>query len=352
MALSNLQARLIFLIAWLPVVSCSMTLYSSAQESEVWIVERDMPQSRNLVPILNRSILVASGPGVPAKCTIRWQLKKINIEPGPFWPVFGGRAKMGAPVSVPENFPCREPRTLEKPQIIQKEQEALLQWAGIELADGEGAAVYADTYLGPADMYHTGSGLRFGDIEIETEYRGQTPGPGQVGLQCKITIRNKSDTPVDALDFSFFFPRALLDNKTGAGIPLIKDFAYAAEGFSDSRPLDLLISDGLARPAWGPRCVLKRDSLAPGESISCSLTVTGKLLEEVVLIVPLVSLVARTPARYWPSAQVEISPPGKVNYADYTHFNVVVADSRLFRLSSSGAAVEASSPVVLAALKR
>jgi hypothetical protein len=61
---------------------------------------------------------------------------------------------------------------------------------------------------------------------------------------------------------------------------------------------------------------------------------------------PLVSLVARVPARFWPSSEVQVEPPGRVHYADYTHFNLVVADSRLFRLTSDGARVEFSSPEV------
>jgi hypothetical protein len=334
------------MLVWIFASSGSMMIRCTPAESNIWIVERDMPQTRNLVPILNRTTLVAAGPGPSATCTINQQVREIHIKEGPFWPRFGGKARMGLPVLTPDDFPCREPHVLETPLISRKDTEVLLQWKDIKLAQGEGAAVHCDTWLGPPDMYHTGQGLAFGDILAITQYRAQLDSGNSVTLTCRITLQNKHSEPVQAIDFSFFFPRALLDNETGREIPLLEDFSFTAQGFSDSQPLDLLICDGLGRGAWGPRCTILMESLEPGKSVDCLLQVKGKITGKEVVIVPLVSLVARISARYWPSSRIEISPPGKVHYSDYTHFNLVVADSRLFRLASGKATVEASSPLV------
>lgn len=315
-------------------------------ESNIWIVERDMPQTRNLVPILNRTTLVAAGPGPAVTCAVNQQVQEIHIKQGPFWPKFGSNARMGLPVLVPDDFPCREPRLLETPLINRKDTEVILQWADIKLAQGQGAAVHSDTWLGPPDMYHTSQGLAFGDILVITEYQARLDSGNSVTLTCHITLQNKHSEPVQAIDFSFFFPRALLDNETGQEIPLLEDFSFTAQGFSDPHPLDLLICDGLGRGAWGPRCTILKESLEPGKSLVCSLEVKGKIPAREVIIVPLVSLVARIAARYWPSSRIEIKPPGKVHYSDYTHFNLVVADSRLFRLAPGKITVEASAPLV------
>jgi hypothetical protein len=332
-------------MVWVFVLS-SIMITGNSVESNIWIVERDMPQTRNLVPILNRTTMVAAGPGPTATCTISQPVQEIHIKQGPFWPRFGSKAKMGLPVLVPDDFPCREPLLLEAPQINREGTEVLLQWTGIKLAPGQGAVVHADTWLGPPDMYHTGQGLSFGDIKVITQYRAQQDKENSVTLTCQITLQNKHSEPVQAIDFSFFFPRALLDNETGREIPLLEDFSFTAHDFSDPQPLDLLICDGLGRGAWGPRCTVIKETLEPGKSLACSLQVKGKIPDREVVIVPLVSLVARVAARYWSSSRVEISPPGRVHYTDYTHFNLVVADSRLFHLAPGKAAVEISSPLV------
>ncbi len=315
-------------------------------ESNIWIVERDMPQTRNLIPILNRTTLVAAGSGAAADCSISRQVQGIHIRQGPFWPNFGKKARMGMPVLVPDDFPCQEPRLLEAPEISGSGEKVFLKWSSIKLNEGEGAAVHADTWLGPPDMFHTDQGLRFGDIAVTTKYQARLEAGTSVRLICAITITNQHSQPVQALEFSFFLPRALLNNETGGEIPLLEGFTYTAAGFSDAQPLDLLICDGLARGAWGPRFTVIMQSLGPGESFDCSLTAAGKIPGSELVIVPLVSLMARLAARYWPSSQIEISPPGKTHYSDYTHFNLVVADSRLFRLAPGKCAVEPSSPLV------
>ncbi|NIM12903.1 MAG: hypothetical protein GTO45_12320 [Candidatus Aminicenantes bacterium] len=336
------------------IISGCMTMSFAAEESNTWIVERDMPQTRNLIPVLNRTTLIASGPGVPAECTVIRHVKELNIKKGPFWPAYGKYARMSAPVLVPEDFPCREPRVLDAPQITGRGEDVQLKWSNIKLMDGEGVVIHTDTWLGPPDMYHTDKGLNFGDIAVDTNYTARlaqetgTDGHAvSVLFTCKITVTNRHSEPAESVEFSFLFPRALMDNKTGQEIPLLEEFTYTAKGFSDPEPLDLLVCDGLARPAWGPRCLVTRKHLGPGERFTCLLTVKGKITGGEVLIVPLVSLMGRIPARYWQSSEIEITPPGKLHYSDYTHFNLVVADSRLFRVSTHKVSVEPSSPVVL-----
>ncbi|MCU0290116.1 MAG: hypothetical protein MUF15_27490 [Acidobacteria bacterium] len=323
-----------------------MTAVCDSSESNTWIVERDMPQTRNLVPILNRTTMVAVGQGPAVTAVISEKVQEIQIKQGPFWPNYGSNARMGVPVIVPDDFPAREPKLLETPIIKRKNNEVFLQWTDIKFSPGQGVVVHADTLLGPPDMYHTGQGLSFGDILVNTEYQAQQDKENSVILTCHITLLNKHTEPVQGIDFSFFFPRALLDNETGQEIPLLEGFSFIANGFLDSQPLDLLISDGLGRGAWGPRCTIQKEILEPGKSIVCFLQVKGKIPAKEVIIVPLVSLTARISARYWPSSQVEITPPGKVHYSDYTHFNLVVADSRLFRLAPGKASVEPSSLLV------
>ncbi len=319
-------------------------------EPDIWVVERDVPQTRNLIPVLNRSILLAAGPGAAATCGVTWRLAEPNVRKGAFWPEFGTRARMGLPVFIPEGFPAPEPRVLEGPETILEGEEAVLRWSHIELEANDGVAIHATTWLGPPDMFHTREGMSFGDIHVDTAYeatvRDVGNGSESVTLTCRLTLRNTHSEPVEGLEFAFFLPRALLDNTTGGEIPLLESFAYRAEGFSDAVPLDLLIIDGLGRGAWGPRFTVQRDSLGAGESISCFVEATGMILEGEALIVPLVSLVARVQARYWPSSEVEVNPPGEIHYSDYTHFNLVVADSRLFRLKKGEARVETSSPEV------
>lgn len=317
---------------------------------EVWVVERDIPQSRNLIPVLNRSTLVAAGPGEAASCAVTWRLSEPNIRSGRFWPEFGKRAKMGLPIIIPEGFPAPEPRVLEAPVITIDGNDAVLRWPGIDLGPGEGAAIHASTWLGPPDMYHTERGLAFGDIRLDTDYEVVEGNPDEEAssatLICRITLTNVHPQPVEDLEFAFFFPRALLDDLTGGEIPLIGSFAVRAEGFSDSEPVDLLISDGLGRGAWGPRFSSRKERVASGESVSYLVEATGTILEGGSLIVPLVTLVARIQARYWPSSEVEVIPHAGIHYSDYTHFNLVVADSRLFRLKRGEARVEASSSEV------
>ena len=316
--------------------------------SEVWIVERDVPQTRNLIPILNRTTVITSGPSEKVICALNWKLREPNVRKGRFWPEFGSRARMALPISVPDNFPVIEPRILDKPEISIAGEDAVLRWSPIELEANSGAVAHADVWLGPPDMYHTADGLRFGDIVIETDYAIEIPGEGSdsVKIVCRLTLRNTHSEPVEGLEFAFFFPRALLDTETGSEIPLVGSFRYEAQGFSDPYPLDLLISDGLGRGAWGPRFTIEREKLNPGESHSCSVEVTGTILEDEALIVPLISLVARIQARYWASSEIEVSPTSHVHYSDYTHFNLVIADSRLFRFKDGNETVEMSSPEV------
>jgi hypothetical protein len=318
--------------------------------AEIWIVERDIPQTRNLIPVLTRTTLLAAGPEESATCRVTWKLGEPGVRKGRFWPEFGERARMGLPVLVPEGFPAPEPRVVEAPAISVDGDEAVLRWDGIELGPNEGAAIHAATWLGPPDLFHTGEGLAFGDVLVGTEYAATVKETGEeadsVTLTCRITVKNAHSQPVEGLEFAFFVPRALLDNETGKEIPLLGGFSAKAEGFSDAAPLDLLISDGLGRGAWGPRFSSKRDRLEAGESVSFSVVVTGTILDGEALVVPLVSLVARIQARYWPSSEVEVVPPGEVHYSDYTHFNLVVADSRLFRLEGGEARAEASSQEV------
>lgn len=321
----------------------SMTNALSEEKSSVWIVERDMPQTRNLVPILNRTTLVATGPGEPVSCTILRTLEKGQVAKGPFWPAYGSQARMSLPVLVPGDFPCREPRVLEAPGLKQIGEKMRLSWQDIKLKPGEGVAVHSNTLLGPPDMFHREKGLAFGDIRVSTDYKAHISERHTLVLECSLSISNNHEQPAGELEFSFFFPRALLDQETGGPLPLIEDFIYRAQGFDDNHPLDLLISDGLARGAWGPRLTLSRESLKKGEKISCKIIVTGSINQGEKLIVPLISLSARTPARYWSSSEIEITPPAKLNYSDYTHFNLVVADSKLFRISPTRVLVESSS---------
>ena len=317
-------------------------------EPEIWVVERDVPQTRNLIPVLNRTTVVAAGPGEAATCAVTWELPEASVRKGRFWPEFGSSARMGMPVILPQGFPDPEPRVLEAPEIDVEGKGAVLSWKGINLRPGEGAVAHAATWLGPPDLFHTAEGLAFGDIRVETRYEAKiaekpTGEEEWVALECRISLTNTLALPVEDLEFAFFLPRALLDTATGGEISLLGSFAYRARGFSDSAPLDLLISDGLGRGAWGPRFVWKAGRLEAGESRAFTVAATGTIGEGEVLVVPLVSLVARLPARYWPSSEVQVDPPGRVHYSDYTHFNLVVADSRLFRLGRDGVRVESSS---------
>lgn len=332
--------------------------------SDVWIVERDMPQTRNLVPVLNRTTLVAAGAGEAFEASVGWEVAERQVEAGPFWPNFGQKALMSTPVVIPEGFPCREPDVLGEPEAKRTGRTVLLEWAGLKLSEGKGVAVRADVLLGPPDFFHTDRGLRFGDIEVRTDYRVAREKDGRCRVVCGIEIMNGRDAKaVEGLEFAFFFPRALLDKTTGGEAALLEGFDYDARGFADARPLDLLISDGLGRAAWGPRCAILRDRLEPGEKVACSFEATGRAKaaegDGEVVIVPLISLVARVASRYWPSSVVEIKPPGKTHYSDYTHFNIVVADSRLFRIAAggearkvgAGASVEPSGPLVRQSLR-
>lgn len=325
------------------VMVLSMTNAWSEEKSSVWIVERDMPQTRNLVPILNRTTLVAVGPGEPVSCAIHRTLERGQVEKGPFWPAYGSQARMSLPLLVPGDFPCREPRVLEAPGLRQTGEEVRLSWADIKLKPGEGVAVHSNTLLGPPDMFHRESGLDFGDIRVLSDYKAHISERHTIVLECTLTISNNHPQPAEELEFSMFFPRALLDQETGEPHPLVEDFTYRAQGFDDNHPLDLLISDGLARGAWGPRLTLTRESLKKGEKLTCKITVTGSIHQGEQEIVPLISLSARTPARYWPSSEIEITPRAKLNYSDYTHFNLVIADSKLFRIGPTRVLVESSS---------
>ena len=333
-----------FLMGALLFSACHMS------ESEIWVVERDIPQTRNLIPVLNRTILIAAGREGAVTCTVSWRLPEANTRKGPFWPEFGFRAQAGLPVWLPEGFPDPAPRVLGAPEIANEGEDAILRWPGIELRPGKGAAIYAETWLGPPDMYHAASGLAFGDIRVDSEYSAAIQGAASVSLSCRFVLRNTFSEPLEGLEFAFFFPRALLDNETGGEIPLLGSFACRTEGFSDSAPLDLLITDGLGRAAWGPRSAVRLDRLEAGQSVACHVDVTGKMLEGEVLIVPLVSFVGRIRSRYRPSSEVAVTPPSRVHYSDFTHFNLVIADSRLFRIGNGLADVEASSPEVRRAL--
>lgn len=337
-----------------------------AGESDVWIVERDMPQTRNLRPVLNRTTMVAAGPGEAVEVSVGWRVEANQVEAGPFWPNFGRQALISAPVIIPEGFPCREPEVLGDPVATRSGGTVLLEWAGLRLSAGRGVAAHGDVLLGPPDMFHTDRGLRFGDLAVRTDYRIARQADGRVRMACLIVIENGRDAmPAEDLEFAFFFPRALLDQVTGRERPLLGGFDFVARGFDDERPLDLLISDGLGRAAWGPRCALSRARLDPAGTISCAFEATGTVPtaagEAEILIVPLVSFVARVASRYWPSSTVEIRPRGRTHYADYTHFNLVVADSRLFVIAAAGAegvrgaagaAVEASGPLIRRFLER
>ncbi len=307
---------------------------------KLWIVERDMPGSRNLIPILNRATFVGIEGEGTYKCSIEQPLTSEIAPKSPFWPAFGSKARMNDPVRVPDGFPAPEPRLLPEP----KENDGSLKWSDITVLGGTSVAAYSDTYLGPPDLFHSKSGHRFGSIAVLTEYDVKKHRNGVAKLTCRIHIVNHSKEDVEKLEFGLFFPRALLDNLTGQEIPLLKAPRIRAEGLSDE-PLDLLICDGIARPAWGYRCVNRFAEFAAKAKHTINITVEAEPDGD-CLVIPVVTLRAKVPARFWPSSQVALDNSIPVQYDDYTHFNVVLGDSRCFRFEGKEATVERASQLL------
>jgi len=312
-------------------------------EAQCFVVERDMPGSRNLIPIVNRTTMVGLVSGESVDVRISQMLPSGRCSSGPHWPAFGDRARMSIPVDVPEGFPL-DITDLGQPEILERNGATELRWTQKELEPATSIAVMSDTFLGPPDIYHTASGQRFGDLVLIERIRAT-----QLGVSSSLTFTvmavNRGESAIDGLELALFVPHALLDYETGGKQPLLLDPEIRTRGLDDA-PIEFLISDGLARPAWGYRAVVRREQLAPGESLRFSMTIEGEVLHD-EKIVPLVNYVGRAYSRHLPSSEVTLSRPLRISYHDYTHFNLVVSSSRFVELKKDGQSrVRASAPLL------
>jgi len=276
---------------------------------------------------------------------ITQSLPAARAVTGPFWPVYGERARMGLPIRTPPGFPATTTALLGPPQVTGTDDTVDLTWHTPPFGGPTAVAVASDTLLGPPDLFHTERGMAFGELAVLEDYRVDRRRGGTVEVTCKTTLANGGSAPLTDLEYALFVPRALMDPLTGEERPLMTEATVSARNVTDGEPLPLLVCDGLARAAWGWRCVVRLASFAPGARHTFSVHVRGRPVDGAVII-PVVTLVAVTPARFWPSSTVTFDAPRTVVYDDYTHFNVVVADSRAVHLTSQGGRIAPSSDLV------
>jgi hypothetical protein len=91
---------------------------------DVLIVERDIPQTRNLIPIVNHEVMVVNLSDEELEVDIKSPLLKELYVRSKFYPAFGETSLIAAPMYAPYEIELSDYTILGTPLIEVKEEES------------------------------------------------------------------------------------------------------------------------------------------------------------------------------------------------------------------------------------
>lgn len=312
-----MSCRMITLLSHLTLAACVLCAppgilaldlgTSDAAAAPAWtVVERDLLQTRNFVPVINHSTVVSNLDDADLALTIRSPVPPELDRSGPFWPRFGSDAVAGSASMAggARTLPDELARSvLGKPERMSGTQGGY-EWRAA--VGGKHALVAGYTnYFGAPDAFAASpERLQLLDLQIGSRF-SMSHRQDLLVLTVEIELANTGARPLSALQFKLCFPETVIDAAQQTQ-RLWSVRAHRVQG--DAVYSSVGHVDGLGRRvAAGHAASLTVDALAAGERRRFALELSGVLLERDDVLFPsyLVGFVeAEGGRRIWPASVV------------------------------------------------
>ncbi|MYN19731.1 hypothetical protein GTP81_23585 [Rugamonas sp. FT107W] len=268
------------------------------------VFERDLIQTRNFIPVINHSTVVANPGDADLALIIRSPIPAELDRAGPFWPRFGPDATTASTSGgVPAALANLARTVLGLPERMSGGQ-AGYEWRSV--VDGKHALVADYTnYFGRPDAFVSGPGqLQLLDLHVRSRFTASRQQDEQV-LTMEIELDNTGPRRLGGLQFRLCFPETVIDAAQQTR-RLWSVRAHRVQG--DAVYSSVGHVDGLGRRVvTGHAATLTADTLAPGERRSFTLTLSGAPPEREDVLFPsfLIGFFeAEGGPRLWPASTV------------------------------------------------
>ena len=301
---------------------------AKAYEFDVLIVERDIPQTRNLVPIVNHEVMVVNLSDEELEIDIKSPFPKELYVRSKFYPAFGETSLIAAPVYAPYEIEVSDYTILESPSIEVKEEDVIYSWRNVKIPAGEAVIAQYDNYFGDVNQYYTEEGLKIFELAVHTSHSAELEDQS-VSLTLNYDLENKGEEDIEYLVFDAFLPYKLHLKVEEVELLEITEISASPE-VELSAPM---ICDGFGTPANGKDAFVNAEKLSQGEHLEFFLKVRGIKRLDKGEIYPLLTIRCRIRGeQIWPPTVIEFEKELKVESFYYNECSLVIGDSKLFKL--------------------
>jgi hypothetical protein len=318
---------------------------AQAEETPLYVIERDTLQTRNFVPIINHETMVVNLGEAGLSLQLASPVPAGKNRTGPFYPAFLEDSLLPDPLFSPLEVAPEKVSYLDRPQLVEKEGAHAFVWKQVDLPAREATIAQYDNYLGEPDFYRRPAGLDIYGLKINSRYQAIELQNGRWELAFTYTLANSTASDISDLSLEIFLPltRHSEDDEDETGSVLLSpDQICSSPNLEVAR---MTRADGFGRPAAGLSALLRIEALSAGEQRSFFIKVSGRREERTGTLWPILSLRGRSlQAPVWPPTRIEAVPSAKEGRFSYLSYNLVLQDSRVLELSPAGFRVETAPP--------
>lgn len=339
----TLKILKVFLIFCLAFAVIGTLPASSAQvEETLAVIERDTLQTRNFAPVINHEAMVVNLTGKALTVDIRSPFPAGKYIKDSSLAAFGKDSLLGAPLFSPFEAPVKEHMVLEKPALEEKGADISYYWNKVTIPAENAAIAQYDNYYGPVTAFYRPDGLDVEGLRVTGDY-SVTKQDTMFRFKFVFTLKNSGTQDIDEMFFRFFLPNALaLDEKGDLHTLVEPDEIWSSENLTVTIST---IIDGFGNAARGIDATMEIGTLNAGAEIQGVLQIDFKKKVEEGDIFPIFNLLGRRKlTRLWPATIISGEAIKSVKSFHYLFYNLVITDSRLFKLKKDSIEVVASPP--------
>jgi len=296
--------------------------------TQLVIVERDVPQTRNFDPVINHEALITNTSAKTLSVDIVSPITKGLNTKGRFFPAFGQDSLLGEPMQSPYQIGASKYDVLGRPVLAEENGQQCYIWRRVAIKPGSAVIAQYDNYYGKRSQFTTRQGVRLCDLDVRTDYKATVSGKNVV-LTLSYRLKNLGTHPWRGIFFGAFLP----DTVAGEKVDLVNMEISKTSASAGAHVERSAISDGRERMTHGSDLTFMLDALLPGQEASCWLVVSG-VMKNPGGIYPLLTIQARSEGdRIWPKTIVRSTGKIKTEGFYYRHLSMVMPDPKYFVIS-------------------
>ncbi len=322
-----------------------LTQTDEAQSTQpsILVIERDVPQTRNFVPVINHEAMIVNLSEEDLTIDIKSPVPKELYVIGEFYPAFMEMSLLSEPRYYPYEVEISDYTLLDRAAIEENDEEVIFHWRGVRIAPGKAVIAQYDNYFGDVTQFYREDGLALFDLFIHTSYSASFQS-GEALFALSYDMENRGKEDMEFVEFRLFFPDITFLGEENAPTKMVEVTELSVS--PNVEPYRGFICDGFGNTAEGTIFPVSVGRLKPEEHYKFFVKVKGIKKMERGEIYPLVTVRYRMAGeRIWPPTIVSSEKSLEMKNFYYHYPSLVFPDRKLFKLGPKSVEVVESKSV-------